>query len=968
MKCPAAKNEALASACQRALVAGAKSEGAGTRQQLRAAARRFVRRHRRDAGYLAFVLRSVAASSALAVALLGLGAEPAHAKATLFAAQTGAANPLDGQDVGRLSIPALGDLDGDGDLDLVAGELYGTFRYFKNTGSAANPAFTAQTGAANPLNGQDVGYGSAPALGDLDGDGDLDLVAGESNGTFRYFKNTGSATSPAFTAQTGAANPLNGQDVGDSAVVALGDLDGDGDLDLVAGGYDGFFHYFENTGSATSPAFAERTGAANPLNGRDVGIYSAPVVGDLDGDGDLDLVAGEEYGTFRYFENTGSATSPAFVQRTAAANPLNGQDVGSFPTPALGDLDGDGDLDLVSGENNGAFFYFVNLAGTLVPQNGAANPLNGQSLGFDSSPALGDLDGDGDPDLVAGWAYGEFFYFKNTGSAANPAFVLQTGAANPLNGQDVGSTSMPALGDLDHDGDLDLVAGDLNGTFSYFKNTGSAASPAFVLQTGAANPLNGQDVGSRAAPALGDLDGDGDLDLVVGSSSGVFAYFKNTGSAASPAFVLQTGAANPLNGQDVGQYSTPALADLDGDGDLDLVAGRQYGVFRYFENTGSKTNPAFVQRTGAANPLSGQDAGYLSTAALGDLDADGDLDLVAGDMSGAFFYFENAIVKPALSASERIGASNPLNGQDVGTFSLPALGDLDGDGDLDLVAGEAYGTFRYFKNTGTAASPAFVQMTGAANPLDGQNTGFFPTPALGDLDGDGDLDLVAGEGYGTFRYFENTGSATSPAFAERTGAANPLNGADVGNHSAPVLGDLDGDGDLDFVAGEEFGTFRYFENTGSATTPAFVQRTGAANPLDGQDAGYLSTAALGDLDRDGDLDLVAGESNGTVRYFENSGSATNPAFMVQTGAANPFDGDDVGTGSAPALGNLDGDGDLDLVVGGDNGAFRTWYLPEPGRGVLLGAGLALLERLRRRRASHRCPRTTDRTGNGRATG
>src|SRR6185436_1282769 len=119
----------LHSACERALARAARAQGAGSRQLVRAAARRFVRRHRRDSGYLAWVLRSVRTSAALAVALLGLAAAPAGATLPAFSALTGSANPLNGVDIGNRSAPAFADLDGDGDLDAMVGEQGGTFRY-----------------------------------------------------------------------------------------------------------------------------------------------------------------------------------------------------------------------------------------------------------------------------------------------------------------------------------------------------------------------------------------------------------------------------------------------------------------------------------------------------------------------------------------------------------------------------------------------------------------------------------------------------------------------------------------------------------------------------------------------------------------------------------------------------------------------------------------------------------------------
>src|SRR6185295_3631923 len=142
----------------------------------------------------------------------------------------------------------------------------------------------------------------------------------------------------------------------------------------------------------------------------------------------------------------------------------------------------------------------------------------------------------------------------------------------------------------------------------------------------------------------------------------------------------------------------------------------------------------------------------------------------------------------------------------------------------------------------------------------------------------------------------------------------PLAVVDVG--LSPNYADLDGDGDLDVVVGGSEGTLRYYENIGTAAAPLYTERTGIANPFDGIDVGNQSAPSFVDLDHDGDFDLAVGAADGTLHYYQNTGSNTAPAYVAIVGSANPFNGIDVGLQSVPSFSDVDGDGDLDLVVGG----------------------------------------------------
>ena len=301
--------------------------------------------------------------------------------------------------------------------------------------------------------------------------------------------------------------------------------------------------------------------------------------------------------------------------------------------------------------------------------------------------------------------------------------------------------------------------------------------------------------------------------------------------------------------------------------------------------------------------------------AFADLDADGDLDAVIGDVSDALLFYRNSGTRtePAFRpASQAFGLASALQG------GAPELGDLDGDGDLDGLVGSYDGALLFSENTGTKTSPRFASST--TDPFGLGGAGSYSTPALGDLDGDGDLDLLVGDatGGGVLLFFENTGTAAAPAFA--AAQTDPFCAGSLGDRPSPAFVDLDEDGDLDLMVGYDDGRLDFCRNDGTPEAASFAAPD--TNPFGLSGLGTNLTLAFADIASDAKVEGVLGQADGALLVAFNSQTASIPLF-VPTPAGSLGLGD-VGFDSSPALADLDGDGDFDAVVGGKTGAMSGY--------------------------------------------
>lgn len=283
-------------------------------------------------------------------------------------------NPFGLSSAYQLAFPIAVDMDNDGDMDILAMEYYGNFKYYKNNGTNLIPLFAAAT--ANPFGLTPVsGYFLKITAADLDNDGDLDIMAADYNpytslAAIKYYQNTGTPTSPAFAAPV--SNPFGIVPSGAYIILPeLADLDNDGDYDLLTAQYNPLtyateFKYYQNTGSVTAPSFG--ASVTNPFGLSVPNGLAVPLtdMADVDNDGDLDLIFGEFYstGNFNYRQNIGTAAVPNFA--AVQINPFGlvatnqSSPYSKLNAPAFIDMDGDGDFDILSGEYYGALIYFKN--------------------------------------------------------------------------------------------------------------------------------------------------------------------------------------------------------------------------------------------------------------------------------------------------------------------------------------------------------------------------------------------------------------------------------------------------------------------------------------------------------------------------------------------------------------------------------------------------------------------------------
>ena len=780
------------------------------------------------------------------------------------------------------------------------------------------PAAPAQVGAVHVIDNEAPDFpdfadrfdrlgGAVTVVGDLDGDGIDELVAGAWGGDMVqvFFLNadgTVRANQRIGISQGGLVGDIDNWF--GHAVEALGDLDGDGVPDLAVGE-----RLFGNNQGAVWILFLNPDGTvkAEQRITQGEGGFSGTLgqnerlgssianIGDLDGDGVIDLAVGAEgKNGFRgalwilYLNPDGTVKADLEITEGQAGfnGPLEPEDYFGSGVAATPDLDGDGVVDLAVGaifdDDAGAFWLLaLNPDGTVKNETKFFSPGNfgdtyGGALAF-----LGDLGGDGTVELAVG-AQGDdgggpgqgavFVYSLNAlGQIVGTQKIsgVSGGFGGQLTGADAFGSGLAPLGDFDGDGIADLAIGaenDKDGSpffysrgavwLVYLNADGTVKQEVKISAESGGIPstLEEDDEFGYSAAPLGDVDGDGTVDLAVGAHFGELSPGSRRGAAwvlfLNPDGTVRehvgiaaglNGFAGPLADFDFFGTSVAGPGDIDGDGVPDLAVGA-----RGDDEGGSWSGAVWVLFLNPDGTVKGQQklggltGGFSGTvpslqfgtalAAVGDLDGDGRGELAAsgvassGSTGRVWVLFLNADGTVANEVELSAGLGSALELGDSFGHSLAPLGDQDGDGQPELAVGavgdddgaNAAGAVWILSLTAAGTSAAETKISALHGNL------VYPVEAFdrlgdalaaADLDGDGVRDLllgrptVAGGGLSSGSVLQLFLNADGSVRSHReldpaTGVFIEVPSAfDRFGESVASLGDLDGDGRADFTVG-----------------------------------------------------------------------------------------------------------------------------------------------------------------------
>ncbi|PZC47478.1 MAG: Carboxypeptidase regulatory-like domain-containing protein [Chloroflexi bacterium] len=592
-----------------------------------------------------------------------------------------------------------------------------------------------------------------------------------------------------------------------------------------------------------------------------------------------------------------------------------------------GDVDDDGDLDILSASSeDDRLVWYENL-----DDNGRSWETHVVAADADgaSSVATGDIDGDGDLDAVSASRLDDrITWYENT--ASGTVWTTRSIADDAL-----GASSV-AVADLDGDGDMDVLAASFDDdTVAWYENRADDGSlwAKRIISVVADGVMD-----VKAA----DFDGDGDLDVVSASATdGRVLWFRNRRGDGSDwtSFTISADAAGARS---------VAVGDVDGDDDLDVMAVLEDGDrVLWYENQGGSTiqwRPGFVS-TSLIDPTS---------VSLGDVDNDGDLDAVttsAGDDKVAWFqnrdgdgtfWVEQIVTRSANGARalliadvdddlsldvvaasfndnkitlyrNRAGdgsnweAAQVARVQDVNGPQSAYAADVDGDGDLDVLAASSRDhQTAWFENLDTFGTEWRFHVIGA---------GLFRanTVAAGDIDGDGDIDVLSASQPAVSWHKNVKGDGSK--WETQSLSTNTLWASDV------TAVDMDGDGDLDALSTSRLSRRIAWHENRNGDGTLWTDRLIATADWD------PSAVAYGDIDGDGDLDVLSAFQGGDrVLWYENrNGDASawgrGPTISSQVDGIR-----------ALAVGDMDGDGNLDVLTASSNGHKIVWHSNTRGDG------------------------------------